>query len=157
MTPFSPRAIDRGIAGVTVALARLGVSAMTAPRDASQINRHKSDLAFVTKVISSRAEQHDTQLGTEESEALRTRVKNRVEGLLDAWSNIATKKGDLQYQREVGLAPPLLFDPLDRELEKQPREAQQFKAGRSLRDVEPTVNLWLKNPEGGEVEEEEAE
>lgn len=69
-------------------------------------------------------------------------------GLLDAWELIATKKGDLQYQREVGTAPPLLFDPLDPELAKQTKEAQQFKANRSLRDVEPSVNLWLRNPDG---------
>ena len=37
---------------------------------------------------------------------------------------------------------------------KQGKEAQQFKANRSLRDVEPTVNLWLRNPDGALVEEE---
>ncbi|MGH2413772.1 MAG: hypothetical protein ACRDEA_08810, partial [Microcystaceae cyanobacterium] len=61
----------------------------------------------------------------------------------------------LQYQREVGEAPPLLFDPLDLELEKQPLEARKFKAQRSLRDVEPTVNLWVLNPNGFEVEQED--
>ena len=77
-----------------------------------------------------------------------------MNGLLDAWQAIATKKGDLQYQREVGVAPPLLFSPLDPELAKQNKEGQQFKANRSLRDVEPTVNLWLRNPDGAMVEEE---
>ena len=33
-------------------------------------------------------------------------------------------------------------------------EAQQFKANRSLRDVEPTVNLWVRSPSGAMVEEE---
>lgn len=154
VTPFSPRAIDRGIAGVSVALARLGLPAMTAPRGAAEVNRHRGEIEYVAEVISRRAEGHDAQLSPEAAEKLRKRVKDRVEGLLDAWGNIATKKGDLQYQREVGVAPPLLFDPLDPELAKQPREAQQFKAGRSLRDVEPTVNLWLRNPEGAIVEEE---
>ena len=49
-------------------------------------------------------------------------------------------------------APPLLFNPLDPDLARQPREARKFVAHRSLRDVEPTVNLWLRNPEGFEVE-----
>jgi hypothetical protein len=48
----------------------------------------------------------------------------------------------------------LLFDPLDPELDNQPLEARRFKAQRSLRDVEPTVNLWVINPNGFEVEEE---
>ena len=154
VTPFSPRAIDRGVAAVTVALARLGHPGMTAPRGALQVNQHRPELDFVAEVLSRRAEGHDAQLDHAEAEALRKKVKDRVTGLLDAWANIATKKGDLQYQREVGVAPPLLFDPLDPDLARQPREAQQFKANRSLRDVEPTVNLWLRNPDGLVVEEE---
>lgn len=154
VTPFSPRAIDRGIAAVTVALARLGHPGMTAPRGAFNINQHRTSLDFVADVISRRAEGHDAQLDRVEAEALRKKVKDRVSGLLDAWANIATKKGDLQYQREVGIAPPLLFDPLDPELAKQSAEARQFKAGRSLRDVEPAVNLWLRSPEGAAIEEE---
>ena len=128
---------------------------MTAPRGALKINAHRPELDYVAEVISRRAEGHDAQLDRSEQEALRKKVKDRVTGLLDAWANIATKKGDLQYQREVGVAPPLLFDPLSPELAKQSREAQQFKAGRSLRDVEPTVNLWLRSPEGAQVEEEQ--
>ena len=154
VTPFSPRAIDRGIAAITVALARLGHPGMTAARGALNVNRHRQDLDFVAEVISRRAEGHDSQLKGAEAEALRKKVKDRVTGLLDAWANIATKKGDLQYQREVGVAPPLLFDPLDTELSRQSKEAQQFKASRSLRDVEPTVNLWLRNPDGIEVAED---
>jgi hypothetical protein len=155
VTPFSPRAIDRGIAAVTVALARLGLPSMTAPRSALDVNKHRAELEYVAAVLSRRAEGHDAQLVHDEAEALRKKVKDRVNGLLDAWQSLATKKGDLQYQREVGVSPPLLFDPLDVELEKQTKEAQQFKAGRSLRDVEPTVNLWLRNPDGALVEEPE--
>jgi hypothetical protein len=154
VTPFSPRAIDRGIAAVTVALARLGHAGMSPPRGALAVNKHRAQLEFVADVLGRRAEGHDAQLGRDETEALRKKVKDRVNGLLDSWQSIATKKGDLQYQREIGVAPPLLFDPLDPELAKQTKEAQQFKANRSLRDVEPTVNLWLRNPDGGLVSEE---
>ena len=52
----------------------------------------------------------------------------------------------------MGVAPPLLFNPLDPDLDRQPKEARKFKVPRSLRDVEPTVNLWLKNPDGFEME-----
>ena len=154
VTPFSPRAIDRGIAGVAVALARLGHPGMTAARGALAVNKHRAQLDFVADVLARRAEGHDAQLGRDETEALRKKVKDRVNGLLDAWQSIATKKGDLQYQKEVGVAPPLLFDALDPELAKQTKEGQQFKANRSLRDVEPTVNLWLRSPNGALVEEE---
>ncbi len=156
VTPFSPRAIDRGIAAVTVALARLGFPAMTAPRQALAIDKHRAALNAVADVLARRAEGHDTQLGSEEAEALRVRVRQRVLGLLDAWQNIASHVGDLQYARERDeKSPPLLFEPLDPELSKKSKEAQQFKAHRSLRDVEPTVNLWLRNPDGDPIDSEE--
>jgi hypothetical protein len=154
VTPFSPRAIDRGIAAVTVALARLGHPGMTAPRGAFAVSKHRPDLDFVADVLARRAEGHDVQLAADDAEKLRKEVKERVLALLDTWQQIAKKKGDLQYQQEVGVAPPLLFGPLDPELAKQTKEAQQFKANRSLRDVEPTVSLWLRNPDGGLASEE---
>ena len=40
------------------------------------------------------------------------------------------------------------------ELMRKPLEARKFKAGRSLRDVEPTVNVWVKRPDGLDIEEE---
>jgi Helicase conserved C-terminal domain len=155
VTPFSPRAIDRGIAAITVALARLGHPGMTAPPRAIEILQHRQDLEYVVDAISDRAEMHDKELDAVEAEALRQKIRGRVKDLLDTWEHIASQKISLQYQQEVGQAPPLLFDPLDPELEKQPMEARKFKAQRSLRDVEPTVNLWVCNPDGFEVEEDE--
>ncbi|WP_225912314.1 helicase-related protein [Nostoc flagelliforme] len=155
VTPFSPRAIDRGIAAITVALARLGHPGMTAPPRAIEILQHRQDLEYVVDAISDRAEMHDKELDAVEAEALRQKIRGRVKDLLDTWEHIASQKISLQYQQEVGQAPPLLFDPLDPELEKQPMSARKFKAQRSLRDVEPTVNLWVCNPDGFEVEEDE--
>jgi hypothetical protein len=149
VTPFSPRAVDRGIAAVTVALSRLGFPQLTPPRGAAAIGAHRKALDEVADILASRAEGHDN-LDADEAEGLRQRVRARVMDLLDTWQHVADQKGELQYQREVGGAPPLLFEPLDPELLRQPREAQKFKAHRSLRDVEPTVNLWVRGPhEGG--------
>ncbi len=152
VTPFSPRAIDRGIAAVVVALARLGHEGMTAPRSAAEITRLRGELDYVAEVISRRAEGHDKDLSASAAEALRKNVRARVVDLLDTWQSIAEREGELQYQSEVGRAQRLLFDPLDPELDKKPLDARKFKAQRSLRDVEPTVNLWLRNPDGFDVE-----
>ncbi len=155
VTPFSPRAIDRGIAAITVALARLGHYGMTAPLRAIDITQHRPALGFVLETISRRVEIHDRDKTSIEVDEERQKVRKRVQDLLDTWEHIAGQKMTLQYQREVGEAPPLLFDPLDPELEKKPLEERKFKAQRSLRDVEPTVNLWVRNPDGFEVEEAE--
>jgi len=155
VTPFSPRAIDRGIAAITVALARLGDRRMTAPIRALDILQHRKDLESVADLIAQRAEMHDKELNAVEADELRQKVKKRVIELLDTWEHIASQKIMLQYQQEVGQAPPLLFDPLDPELQNKPSEARKFKAQRSLRDVEQTVNLWIRNPDGFEIEEDE--
>ena len=82
-----------------------------------------------------------------------------MEDLLDSWAKIAHDQesvgAGLQYQREEGGAPPLLYDPLDPELAKRPLDAQKFKAQRSLRDVEPSVGIWVKSLDGVAVEAEE--
>ncbi len=154
VTPFSPRAVDRGLAAVTVALARLGLPSMTHATHAYDIVNHRKELAFVADVISERAALHDKDLGAEAAEQLRQKIRERVHSLLDTWQHLATEKRLLQYQREAGEAPPLLFNPLDPDLERQPLEAHKFRAGRSLRDVEPTVNLWIKDPHGRIVDVE---
>ena len=154
VTPFSPRAVDRGLAAVTVALARLGLPSMTDAIHAYDIVHHRKELAFVADIISERAALHDKDLGAGEAEQLRQKIRERVHSLLDTWQHLATEKRLLQYQKEVGGAPPLLFHPLDPDLERQPLEAHKFRAGRSLRDVEPTVNLWIKDPHGRIVDVE---
>lgn len=153
VTPFSPRALDRGLPGVTVALARLGHSSLTYPEGAGQIAKHRQNLEFVVETLSKRAENHNINMDIEQTEALRLKVRGCVQDLLDSWTNVAIdQEENLQYQKEVGKAPPLLFTPLDPNLAKQNSDARKFKAQRSLRDVEPTVNLWLHDPNGEELE-----
>ncbi len=144
VTPFSPRSLDRGLAGITVALARLGDGNMTAPKSAANIIDHREKLDFVVKTISERAELQS--LNRDSSEELRNKTRKLTVEILDTWLDIAKEKEKLQYQREEGEAPPLLFDPLDPELDNQPKKARMFKAQRSLREVEQTVNLFVKSP-----------
>jgi len=152
VTPFSPRALDRGLPGVVVALARLGHDKLTQPLGAGAILDHRTELEFVVETLSKRAEMHDKNFDADQAEALRLKVQGIVRDLLDSWDSVAREQeGDLQYQREVGKAPPLLFTPLDPDRPKT-GSAKKFKAQRSLRDVEPTVHLWLHDPNGNEME-----
>ncbi len=63
----------------------------------------------------------------------------------------------LQYQIEEGGAQRLLFDFLSPELRNLPPQnpRMKFRANRSLRDVEPSVNLWVKTIDGVAVDEDE--
>jgi Helicase conserved C-terminal domain len=155
VTPFSPRAIDRGLAGVSVALARLGCDQLTAPKQAVQIGQQRQQVKFVAEAISRRAEMHDKDRTIEDLEELRLHLQDAVINLFDDWENLAREKGKLQYQQEVGDGnPPLLYNPLDPELQKQSRTAQKFKAQRSLRDVEQSVSLWIQRPDGQDFGDE---
>lgn len=142
VTPFSPRAIDRALASVVVALARHGHPALTRPRGAETLPAHRHELDFVADAIAARGAAH-APLTAEDAKALTDMLRARTVDLLDAWASIATDRGQLQYQREVGEAPPLLRDPLDPQLEKLLTRERKFRSHRSLRDVEPNVLLRM--------------
>lgn len=151
VTPFSSRARDRGLAGVTVALARLLCSDLTPPDGAAAMETHHNQIDFVADIMAKRAETQ--QDSAEIAEKKRHQLKGEVKELLDAWHYLATDLGKLQYQREISGSPPLLRDFLDPEIEKiSPRE-RKFRAQRSLRDVEPSVNIWVNTDR--EIEQEE--
>ena len=161
VTPFSPRALDRALAGTLVSLVRQGHLPMTAPRGASEILRDRAKLDFAVNALAERAFSHNKDLPDDEKERLRQRVQERARDLLDEWSKTAFDLNQagvsLQYQIEVGGAQRLLYEFLSAEIKNLPSQhpKMKFRANRSMRDVEPSVNLWLKTMDGGTVEEDD--
>jgi len=153
VTPFSPRALDRGLAGTLVALARQKGDGMTPPKGASEILTRRQSLEWVANELAERACQAaaHVQNDPESKEALRLRVRQRANDLLDSWELIAhgyQQNGvALQYNRSEagGAVQPLLRDILDPELQSLPRVHAEFRANRSMRDVEPSVNVLMRN------------
>ncbi len=158
VTPFSPRALDRGLAGTLIAMARQGHVPMTPPKGATAILTERARLDFVVDTLGERARDH-ADMPAQEQDALRQRVRERSLDLFDEWSKIAMelqRNGvDLQYQIEAGAAQRLLYEFLNPELKRLPPRHKKFRANRSMRDVEPNVNLWLKTTDGIDVEEDE--
>jgi hypothetical protein len=149
VTPFSPRALDRGLAGTLVALARHGVSEYTPPRGAGHILKNYPALEAAVEALSRRAEETHRDAPSEVKARLAQAVRDRCRNLLDEWSRIAKELADVgrtlvyqPYERDVG--QPLLRPFLDPELERLQARHRKFRANRSLRDVEPNVNLFLK-------------
>ena len=149
VTPFSPRAMDRALAGTLVALARQGHSPMTPPKGAEHILSERQQLDFVVDVLSARAENHKKFDDPNDAKELRAHVRQRCLDLLDEWSKIVDQYRDkgtsTQYQREVGEARQLLYEFLNPDLATLHERHGKFRANRSMRDVEPEVNLWLRN------------
>jgi len=146
VTPFAARALDRGLAGVLVALARPGTAAMTPATGAGQIRSHRAKLeALARNTFAERIDSQPHHFGSDtESAELRRSVGNRMEDLLDAWCGVladAQKSGQqLGYQKyEPGSAGQrhLLRDRMAGET------TENFEASRSLRDVEPDIRLDL--------------
>ena len=159
VTPFSPRALDRGLAGTLIALARHGHSPMTPPLGATEILNELPRLEFAVEQLSKRALDTHHNSSSDDAKQLRERVRERCKDLLDEWSTIAKELHDtgglLQYQTEVGGAQRLLYEFLNPELKNRPPRHKKFRANRSMRDVEPSVNLWLRTIDGVEIDSEE--
>lgn len=153
VTPFSPRAIDRALAGIVVGLARHGTGDFTAPCDAVLMGTRRAQASWVGQVLFDRA----LRAGHSQTEA--GALRDRVGNLIDDWAGIAMSQSavgaGLQYQSEQGNDPALLHTPLDPDLPALEKTWQRFKANRSLRDVEPSVNLFIRAPETNQLIEEE--
>lgn len=150
VTPFSPRAMDRALAAATVALARQGRWEMTPPQGAAQVLHLRTELEAVANRFAERACEHDVEMTTAERQAIQASVKDHCNELLDLWLRIARKAqqegSGLQYQKEAA-APPrrLLYEFLHPDLPSLHPIQQRFRANRSMRDVEPSVEVFVKN------------
>lgn len=148
VTPFSARALDRGFAGALVGLARHAEPELTPPDGAEKIAGVRASLEQrLVEIFRARVEQQPIADDEERKERL-LGVQRRVVDLLDAWRTVFEEyKGDgvrMQYQKyELDRPKPLLREMLDRDFESE--NHRKFRANRSLRDVEPEVNLFLKD------------
>lgn len=152
VTPFSSRAIDRGLAGVVVALARHRWRAMTPPKAVDRLDTVEGLPGEVAGILAERMTAHAENV----SPAAVQHVVQRVHGLFSDWSGIVhgllgagvpmvysnwdphTKGGEPLLSMAV--SPP---SPKDHRLVR-------FRAPTSMRDVEPAVHLWVENDLGGE-------
>jgi len=156
VTPFSARALDRGFAGALVGLARHAQPQLTPPEGAERIAAVRTELEILLlDAFLERVRQQPCADEEEREERLRS-VQNRVVDLLDSWRKIfedyRAAGVALQYQKyELKQPKPLLRDVLDTDFESE--HHRKFRANRSLRDVEPEVNLFLKDLSGIQVEE----
>jgi hypothetical protein len=122
---------------------------MTPPLGAGQIVALRAALESFASRFAERAQNHKALSATDGLE-LRDKVLSRCRSLLDDWVNIAQEfqrtNTRLQYQQyETGAAKRLLYDFLDSELPNLTDVQRRFRANRSMRDVEPPVDLYVRN------------
>ncbi len=159
VTPFSARALDRGFAGTLVGLARHTRPELSPAQGAEHIADGRALLERrLLDVFLERVRGQPLADETERDERLRS-VQNRVVDLLDSWRRVVDDYNAagvaVQYQKHdfppLQRAKPLLREMLDTDFESE--HHRKFRANRSLRDVEPEVNIFLKDLSGMDVED----
>ena len=147
VTPFSARALDRGLAGALVGLARHAKPSLTPPKGVDSLETVRAELEReLLAVFAERVNRQPFAGETERTERLLS-VRSRVVDLLDSWLAVVDGyrdvNADVQYQRyELSSPRPLLREMLEEEFESL--HQRKFRANRSLRDVEPEVDLYIK-------------
>ena len=145
LTPFSGPALERGLAGALVALARLTSAAMTPPTAAMDLGAHRKAADAAVATIAARAGKvmRDDRM----SEALTARSKN----LLDGWERLidearagAARRSYSRFDLDRTAGKPFLHTPLDDDRPAEGTDEAKFIAPTSMRDVEPSVDLWLE-------------
>jgi hypothetical protein len=151
VTPFSPRALDRALAAALVAFVRHHDPAFGAPTGATTILNQRAMLNTVAEAFADRAVSHRF-LTPQEQIALRGRVRDRCLDLLDTWYKLVDaerlKGAQMQYGTELRNQPALLHGFLDETLASLPADYWKFRANRSMRDVEASVDLFPQTLHG---------
>ena len=131
VTPFATGALDRGLAGVIVALIRLLTDEFNENLRAQQLDRSRPIVQEAIDAIVQRVENI-------EGKALAVQVRGVINQKLDLWMKQAQGQGyNLGYREQGGVTKGLLKKPGD-------GPWQAFTTLNSLRDVEPSVGLILK-------------
>jgi len=143
VTPWSARALDRGLAAVVVAIARHLDPALTPSGAVTALERSPATRAAVVRHLVERAPA-DLPGGRE-------RLAAQIEGLLDDWIAVAAAQTAAGVAFSYESRPHrLLHPPLAPELDLDPAH-RRFAAGWSMRDVEPGVLLRARGPAGERV------
>jgi hypothetical protein len=147
VTPWAARALDRALAAVVVAAARHVDPALTPDVAVKELKNRPQSRAAVRDAIVARAPENAVPGGKAALTAL-------VDTLLDAW--IETAEEQSQGGNVFGYADKrsphrLLHMPLALEIPNLSAPHRRFVAGRSMRDVEPSVALNPRNPKGEKI------
>jgi hypothetical protein len=155
VTPFSGPALQRGLAGVVVALARHGTAALTPSGAAMAIAANRTSIELLIDKLADRAAAERTGTSAADAEKIKTTMRSRGRNIVDAWESIMLQANQAGADRCYSPWDPgkrgkaLLFQATD-DAETFDAHELKFAAPTSMRDVEGSVHLWVKRgPLGG--------
>jgi hypothetical protein len=146
VTPFSAPALDRGLAGVLVTLARLGHPELT-PAEAVQHfdSIRPRALAAIARVAEKAANEGEGRSAADAA-LVAEQIERIGKNLLDAWEQCVGDSSEGGVRCYSSLEPhkgqALLYTALDADAPTPTSAHAKFAAGTSMRDVEASVHLW---------------
>ena len=147
VTPWAARALDRALAAVVVAAARHLDPALTPEASVTAFKDNPGVRAAVRDAIIARAPAHLIAGG-------HTALAAAIDAIADAWistaDDLAAGGNTFAYARKKS-PHRLLHMPLEPDLANLSDDHRQFVAGRSMRDVEPSVALKVRDPWGNQI------
>ncbi len=146
VTPFSAPALDRGLAGLLVAMSRLGAPALTPPGAVRGIGAHKAVAQRAVDLIAQKAANESAGQNAEDAARIGEEVKRQGQNLIDAWEALVQPDSETPIERysklEPGSGRSLLYMVLEPDAPEPGLLWSKFKAPTSMRDVEATTHLW---------------
>ena len=150
LTPFSGPALERGLSGTLVAMTRLGDPVMTPASAAMEIDKHRKLAEACVEVLARRGGQ-DASSEQEFQEMTRS-LRDRGMKIVESWTKLvrearheaAAKRSYSPYDKDKAAGKPLLFTVVDDAATEKDPDAARFAAPTSMRDVEPSVHLWVE-------------
>ncbi len=145
VTPFSSRAVDRGLAAITVALARFAHPQLTPRKGSEKLDQFPQLPATIAGIIKDRAAGHDGRFAPEDAD----QIGGRVESLMSDWSAIVAALNGasvaVPYSPWESKEPTTLLRTVLDPTPEQDDRLDHFRAPTSMRNVEPTVHVWVNN------------
>ncbi|MEZ5847256.1 MAG: DISARM system helicase DrmA [Geminicoccaceae bacterium] len=139
VTPWAARALDRSLAAVVVALARHLEPELTPEAGVSNLPNWPQLKSEIADYLLSRADESRIPGG-------RAALRRAVEDCFALWERRIDLHSNLVFgSRRIRGSKYLLFQPLDQTI---PADEEVIEAARSMRDVEASVLLKLRNPDG---------
>ncbi|MBN2195017.1 MAG: DISARM system helicase DrmA [Polyangiaceae bacterium] len=155
VTPFSGQSLERGLVGTLLTMLRHGLTTedgqtvMEPPTGVMKLHPNRSAAERVLEQLVTRARGHRDWYDDEAETRIAELVRKRGRNFLDAWERVVeaareagTDRTYSKNDRAASQGKPLLFTATDPRPED--RDERQFQIATSMRDVEPSVLVWLR-------------
>lgn len=149
VTPFSGQTLDRGLVGTMLTMIRHGIDELQPPLGVMELHGHRSRAEELLEWLIERARHHREWHDDEAEGRIADLVRRRGRDFLDSWERVVDKAitgggkrvySSLDRVKHEGKA--LMYVATD---DPPPdHDAKQFEAPMSMRDVEPSVHVWLR-------------